>query len=110
MSDKAILIDVDYCTGCHSCEVACQQENDYPVGKCGIVVTEHELETNDPDRLMIYCVPWLTHFCNLCAKRTREGLLPSCVKHCQARCLEFGDIKDLAAKMQGQHKKVLCIP
>lgn len=110
MSDKAILIDVDYCTGCHSCEVACQQENDYPVGKCGIVITEHELETGDPDRLMIYYVPWLTHFCNLCVRRTRNGQLPSCVKHCQARCLEFGEIDKLAAKMQGNSKKLLCIP
>lgn len=110
MSSKAILIDVDYCTGCMSCAVACQQENDYPVGKCGIVITEHQLETNDPERMMIYFTPWLTHFCNLCSKRVHAGQLPSCVKHCQARCLEFGDITELAAKMQGQHKKILCIP
>ena len=110
MADKGILIDVDYCTGCHTCEVACQQENDYPVGKCGIVVTEHQLETNDPDRLMIYFTPWLTHFCNLCAGRVQAGQKPSCVKHCQAQCLEFGDIAELAAKMQGSRKKILCIP
>lgn len=110
MADKGILIDVDYCTGCHTCEVACQQENDYPVGKCGIVITEHQLETNDPERLMIYFTPWLTHFCNLCSKRVHAGQQPSCVKHCQAQCLEFGDIEDLAKKMQGTRKKILCLP
>ena len=39
MARYALLIDYDYCTGCHSCEVACQQEHDYPVGTNGVVVT-----------------------------------------------------------------------
>ena len=35
MARYAILIDYDYCTGCHTCEVACQQEHDYPAGTRG---------------------------------------------------------------------------
>ena len=37
MARYGILIDYDYCTGCHTCEVACQQEHDYPVGTNGVV-------------------------------------------------------------------------
>ena len=44
MEKKGLLIHYDYCTGCHSCEVACQQEHDFPAGKCGIRVTEHIYE------------------------------------------------------------------
>ena len=44
-SKNGLLIDYQYCTGCHTCEVACQQEHNYPAGKFGITVTEHILET-----------------------------------------------------------------
>ena len=30
---KAILINYDYCTGCHSCEVACKNENGIALGE-----------------------------------------------------------------------------
>ena len=47
MKKNAMLIDVYYCTGCHSCEVACQQENGFAAGVYGIKVTEMLLEKGD---------------------------------------------------------------
>ncbi|MFC1869525.1 hypothetical protein ACFL0H_15530 [Thermodesulfobacteriota bacterium] len=44
MAKNGLLIDYNYCTGCHSCEIACQQEHDFPAGKNGIIVTEHLYE------------------------------------------------------------------
>ena len=32
MNQKNIFVDLEYCTGCRSCEVACKQENNVPVG------------------------------------------------------------------------------
>jgi len=32
MHQKNILIDLEYCTGCRACEVACKQEHNIPVG------------------------------------------------------------------------------
>jgi len=40
MSYRALLIDPDLCVGCHSCEVACKQENNLPVGVNWIHVTK----------------------------------------------------------------------
>ena len=37
---KGILINYDYCTGCHSCEVACKKELGLPKGEFGIKLTE----------------------------------------------------------------------
>jgi len=93
MSKQAMLVDVYYCTGCHSCEVACQQENSYEAGQFGIKVTEHILKTKDG--LTIDYVPYVTGLCNFCASRVAEGGKPSCVKHCQARCLSVGSLEDI---------------
>ena len=38
-----MMIDVHYCTGCHTCEVACQQENGFSAEEFGIKV--HALVT-----------------------------------------------------------------
>lgn len=32
MSEKLLLVDIDRCVRCHSCEVACKQEHDLPIG------------------------------------------------------------------------------
>ena len=35
-----LLIDYEYCTGCHTCEVACAQEYQWPGGMGGMKVME----------------------------------------------------------------------
>jgi len=108
MSKYGLLIDYDYCTGCHSCEVACQQEHDHPAGKCGIKVTEYIYETHT--KVSIDYLPFPTDLCDLCIQRTREGEQPACVKHCQAACMEFGYIGELVKEMEQRPKMVLYAP
>lgn len=38
MAKYGLLVDYQWCTGCHSCEIACQMEHKMPVGKSGILV------------------------------------------------------------------------
>lgn len=109
MAKNGLLIDYDYCTGCHTCEVACQQEHDYPPGKVGITVTEYILETLG-EKPSIYYLPFPTDLCDLCAGRTKEGKKPACVKHCQAACMKYGPIEDLVKEMENQPKMVLYSP
>ena len=33
---KGILVNTEFCTGCHACEVACKKHLDLPVGQFGI--------------------------------------------------------------------------
>ena len=40
MTQYGLLIDYEYCTGCQSCEVACKEEHNFPVGKWGIRVLD----------------------------------------------------------------------
>lgn len=108
MGKVGLLIDYDYCTGCHSCEIACQQEHDFPAGKNGIIVTEYEYETFS--KIRIDNLPFVTDLCDLCITRQQEGKVPACVKHCQSRCMTFGPIEELAKKMEEKPKLVLYRP
>ena len=93
---KALAINYEYCTGCHSCEVACKSEHDYPVGQWGIKIFQ-DGPRQLPDESWEYnFLPMPTSLCDMCAKRTSEGKLPSCVHHCQAGCMYYGDAEELA--------------
>lgn len=108
MSRKGLLIDYEYCTGCHSCEVACKQEHNYPPGKWGIKVNEIILETFD--KVAIDYLPFPTDLCTLCRGRTERGEAPACVKHCQAACMTYGDVSELVREMEKKPKTVLFAP
>jgi Fe-S-cluster-containing dehydrogenase component len=108
MRKYGLLIDYNYCTGCHTCEVACQQEHDFPVGKNGIKVTEYEYETYT--KVSIDNLPFPTDLCDLCINRHQEGKAPACVKHCQSRCMTFGYLDDLVKEMEDRPKMALFAP
>jgi len=108
MGRKGLLIHYHFCTGCHSCEIACKQEHGYPAGRWGIMVKECIRESND--RVQVDYLPFPTDLCDLCAARTRLGEKPACVKHCQTGCITFGEVGDLARQMEETPKSVLYAP
>ena len=107
-TEYGLLIEYDYCTGCHTCEVACQQEHDHPVGRCGIKITEFVMDT--PKGVSIDYLPFPTVLCDLCAARVHRGEQPTCVKHCQAACMEFGPLDELMRTMKAKPRTVLFRP
>ena len=109
MERKGLMIDYEYCTGCHSCELACKQEHNYPVGRGGIHLVE--IFTERPDKsLRIDYLPFTTEYCNLCASRTKRGERPACVKHCQAETMYYGGLVELAELMEQRPRSVLFVP
>ena len=54
-------------------------------------------------------LPALTKQCDGCAERVTEGKRPTCVQHCQAKCMEYGELGELAATMEAGSKKVLYV-
>lgn len=108
MAHYGLLIQQDWCTGCHACEVACKQEHDYPVGLCGITVKE--IIMRGPDKVTVDYTPLVTRYCDLCAARTKDGDEPACVKHCQSRCMKYGPVSDLAKEQEKQPGSSLWMP
>ena len=43
-------------------------------------------------------------------KVVKEGIPPACVKHCQAGCMMYGPVKELAKVMEKKSKTVLFAP
>ena len=103
-----LLIDYEYCTGCHSCEVACAQEYQHKPGVRGIRVSRSS--RNCP---MAACIrtyfPFPTETCILCPHLTKEGLEPACAKHCMAACMKYGRIEEPAAEVGRKSRMVLWV-
>lgn len=105
-----LLINYEYCTGCHSCEVSCQMINELPVDRWGIKIQKVGPWQIADDVYQYDFVPVPTDQCNLCAERTAKGKKPLCVKHCQSLVMEYGAVAELAAKIDGKTKSVLFVP
>lgn len=103
----ALLVDYEWCTGCHTCEVACQMEHGLPVGQYGIKLNEVGPWEYGEGKWQYAYLPTPTDQCDRCAERVGAGKLPSCVHHCQARCLKFGKVADLAADVAAKRKQAL---
>lgn len=112
MSKKGILADMHYCTGCHACEVACKQENKYPVGIGGIKITEMIMEDADSSNVNFDYVPYFSKNCTLCASRIASGedTVPACVRHCGTLSLHYGNIEELAKLMPQMPRSILYSP
>ncbi len=108
MAEKSgILIDYDWCTGCHSCEMACQMEFGFPVGQSGVKVFQVGPWQIDERKWQYSFMPVFTDMCTLCAERAAKGKLPSCVQHCQADCMKYGSLEDLVKEVSSHNKQVL---
>jgi Fe-S-cluster-containing dehydrogenase component len=106
MSKLGLMIDYEYCTGCHSCEVACKNENNLPLGKWGIKLLELGPWEIAPKKWEWDYLPVPTSLCNLCVERVSKKEKPACVHHCLANVIEFGPVEELAVKMAKKGKKV----
>lgn len=110
MKAYGLLIDYQWCTGCHTCEVACQMEHGFPVDQWGIKLTEVGPWEYAPKTWQYTYLPVPTDQCDLCAARTGRGKTPTCVHHCQAKCIEYGPIDELAQKLAEKPKQCLFCP
>ncbi len=104
-----MLIDYEYCTGCYACQVACEQEYNWPAGMGGIRVVE-TVENLPNDKHYLKFIPIPTELCVLCAGRTAKGQKPACVHTCMAACMKYGSIDELSEDLKKKPRQVLWVP
>ncbi len=110
MEAHGLLIDYEWCSGCHTCEVACQMEHKLPKEQFGIKISEVGTWEYAPEKWQYAYVPIPTDQCDLCASRVSEGKEPSCVHHCQSKCMTYGPVSKLAEKLAEKPKQALFCP
>lgn len=105
-----ILTDYRFCTGCHTCEVACQMERGLSPDKFGIKVSEIGPWQLSDGSWQLQYFPLLTRECDLCAERVEQGKQPSCVHNCMGDCLRFGTMEELLEIMGEKEEQLIQIP
>lgn len=110
MTRHGLLINYEFCTGCHSCEVACQMEHQLPPGQFGIKIAEIGPWQIEGDRWQYAYVPVPTEQCDLCGARLALGKVPSCVSHCQAAVMKYGSVDELSKELENKPRQVLFAP
>ena len=102
-TDFGLLINYGYCTGCHTCEVACQKAHGWSFDEYGIKLTQiGPMETNaDPMKREWDWdfVPVPLKNCDFCADRLAAGKDPTCVHHCLAKVIEYDTVENLVKRM-----------
>lgn len=100
MGAYALIIDYKYCTGCHSCEVACRQEKEITSPEeWGIKLAEFGPEKLADEWYWNY-VPVPSSLCDVCSERIEQGKKPACVHHCLAQCMEAVPLGEVAGRME----------
>ncbi len=96
MAEGTIFVNLQRCTGCWTCSLACKVGNDLPDGTLWQTVrTLGSGEGIDrpagtwPDLRMSWIPIW-SRSCIKCAPRVAAGELPYCVKCCPNGALSFG--------------------
>ena len=107
MRKYGLFINYEFCTGCHSCEVACKKLHDLPKGQFGMHVLKDGPRQMPNGKWEYTFIPYPSHLCDLCVKRTEEGRLPTCVHHCQAGVMEYGPVEELAKLAAEQPHSVI---
>jgi len=88
MSENIILIDLDRCTGCHACEIACKTENE---GKQYVDVAQWGPETLGGEMRTFY-IPLMSGPSDDCRERLASGLDTPCAAVCPTRALRVTEI------------------
>jgi Fe-S-cluster-containing dehydrogenase component len=108
---KGILINYEFCTGCHSCEVACKKYLGLEAGEFGIKLSEtgpYQYSSGAQQGKWEWAyLPVVTLACDMCESRVEQGKIPMCVQHCQAWCMYYGEDEDLAKKIDGSSRCAL---
>ena len=88
MSENVILVDLDRCTGCHACEIACKTENE---GKQYVDVAQWGPETLGGEMRTFY-IPFMSGPSDDCRERLASELDTPCMTVCPTRALRVTGI------------------
>lgn len=112
MSTCGLLVDYRWCSGCHSCEVACKNEKDFAVEQelYGVKLLQVGPVDLGAGKFEWNYIPVLTSYCDLCNSRIEvQGGVPPCVTSCLGQCLTYGTVEELSKILNEKGEKAYLI-
>ena len=106
-AEYGLLIDYEFCTGCHSCEMACKVRQDMNEEQYGIKISQIGPFNIEGDRFMYRYYPIPTDMCDGCADLVAKGKRPTCVHHCQSQVMIYGKLEDLYEELKRKPLQVV---
>lgn len=103
---RGLLIDHKWCSGCHSCEMACRMEHGLPDDQYGIKINEM-IWPIEGDTWEYTYLAAPTDQCDGCKDRVAKGKLPTCVQHCQSQCICYGSVEELTSQLDEHPRSAL---
>jgi len=104
---RGLIVDLERCTGCFACEVACKQEHDLPEGEKWIhVETLGPYEVNG--ELAMDFVPLATDECDFCKDRVTTGRRPFCAEICPTQALGLHDEEQILRLLRTGPRIQIC--
>ena len=100
MTKYGFYFDAENCVGCRTCQVACKDVHDLPVGTNYRFVRTYLTGGGFKPAGYHISLPLLG--CDTCKFIRDEGEDCACVASCPQRVLEFGDLEELKAKHEGE--------
>ena len=110
MAANALLIDYEFCTGCHTCEVACRKYLEIDKGQWGIRVLQDGPRQLPNGKWELNYIPTPTSLCDLCRERIAEGKDAACVHHCPTHAMKMGTIEEMAKEMAKKGNRCMFVP
>lgn len=99
MTKRAMLIDYQYCTGCHACEVSCKKEKGLTADEWGIAVKEFGPAKFSDGKWEWDFIPAPSRLCDLCEERVASGKVPLCELHCLAAVIKTVPVESVSEEL-----------
>lgn len=107
---KGILVDYHYCSGCHTCEIACAVSHGLPNEQAGVVLNHVGPWEAVDGTWQEDFIPFFTKNCNLCrAGEQAHNGKTMCEHHCQAQCIKVGELSELQAELAERPNQALYV-
>lgn len=100
MAEYGFYFDADNCIGCRTCQVACKNAHDLPVGVNYRVVRTFVTGSGWEPRIYHLSLP--VQGCDLCQGAIGTNEFKACVASCPQRVLEWGSLDELRAAHEGE--------
>ncbi|MBN1537921.1 MAG: hypothetical protein JW908_14375 [Anaerolineales bacterium] len=108
MSDKkepvGMLVDLDRCTGCYSCQTACRETHHYGYDETWMQVVRRDPVLVD-GKLRLYHL--LAPSLDKCAICVEAGTEPLCTKVCMGKCLFVAPVSKLLPLLESKNALLL---